>query len=247
MLEITQQNQFFLFNFEQHKTDQTQFFDPLYWQQQERILGQAQGRGTTWFIKSSDLFGVNCALRHYYRGGLFGKIIKDCYHFSSLTKTRSFAEFHLLNKLHQAGIAVPKPIGAKVEKLTFGYYRADILSEKIENSQDLTALLQQQQLSDSTWQNIGQLIRQLHDLQICHTDLNAHNILIQQVEQDTTKCWLIDFDKCAEKIGDDWKVKNLQRLHRSFQKEVKRMNIHFTQQNWQQLLQGYQQSTSLNK
>ena len=61
-------------------------------------------------------------------------------------------------------------------------YQADILIEKIENAQDLTALLQTQQLQNDIWQAIGKLIRQLHDLQICHTDLNAHNILVQQLE-----------------------------------------------------------------
>ena len=70
-------------------------------------------------------------------------------------------------------------------------YQADILIEKIENAQDLTALLQTQQLPNDVWQAIGKLIRQLHDLQICHTDLNAHNILVQQLENEQ-KCWLID-------------------------------------------------------
>ena len=41
-----------------------------------------------------------------------------------------------------------------------------------------------QQLPNDIWQAIGKLIRQLHDLQICHTDLNAHNILVQQLENE---------------------------------------------------------------
>ncbi len=39
--------------------------------------------------------------------------------------------------------------------------------------------------------------------QICHRDLNAQNILLQQTEQGK-KCWLIDFDKCGVKLGDFW-------------------------------------------
>ena len=108
------------------------------------------------------------------------------------------AEFQLLNQLNQAGVAVPKPIAARVKKGKLGIcYQADILIEKIENAQDLTALLQTQQLPNDIWQAIGKLIRQLHDLQICHTDLNAHNILVQQLENEQ-KCWLIDFDKCGQ-------------------------------------------------
>lgn len=90
--------------------------------------------------------------------------------------------------------------------------------EKIENAQDLTALLQIQQLSNDIWQAIGKLIRQLHDLQICHTDLNAHNILVQQRENEQ-KCWLIDFDKCGQKSGDSWKQGNLKDYTASLSKK----------------------------
>ena len=53
------------------------------------------------------------------------------------------------------------------------------------------------------------------------------------------KCWLIDFDKCGQKSGDSWKQGNLERLHRSFVKEVGRMNIQFNEENWAELLKGY--------
>lgn len=242
MLEFQQDNQFFVFNFDRTFDQQHQFFDPQFWQTKNRILGSAKGRGTTYFLATQDWFGVNCALRHYYRGGLWGKFNKDRYHFSSLPQTRSFAEFFLLQRLYEAGLPVPKPIGARIKKGKIGVcYQADILTEKIENAQDLTALLQTQHLADETWQQIGGLIRQLHDLQICHTDLNAHNILVQHTDL-TQKCWLLDFDKCGEKSGDFWKTENLNRLHRSFMKERERMKIQFTEQNWAELISGYHQN-----
>ncbi|OOF54001.1 3-deoxy-D-manno-octulosonic acid kinase [Rodentibacter genomosp. 2] len=242
MFEFQQDNQFFIFNFDRTFDQQHQFFYPQFWQTENRILGSAKGRGTTYFLATQDWFGVNCALRHYYRGGLWGKFNKDRYHFSSLAKTRSFSEFSLLQRLYDSGLPVPKPMGARIKKGQFGFcYQADILTEKIENAQDLTALLQTQRLADETWQQIGGLIRQLHDLQICHTDLNAHNILIQYTEV-KQKCWLLDFDKCGEKSGDFWKVENLNRLHRSFMKETERMKIQFTEQNWAELMFGYHQN-----
>lgn len=239
MLELKQENQLFIFNFDRTFENQTDFFRPNFWEKQQRILGVAKGRGITYFLKTDDLFGVNCALRHYYRGGLWGKFNKDRYRFTSLPNTRSFAEFDLLNRLYEAGLPVPKPIGARVQKGKLGIcYQADILTEKIENAQDLTALLQTQTLPPETWQQIGKLIRQLHDLQICHTDLNAHNILVQQCGNEQ-KCWLLDFDKCGEKSGESWKADNLNRLHRSFMKEVRRMKIQFSEQNWADLTAGY--------
>lgn len=238
MMKLQQKNLFFLLA-EEHfaELNYADFFRPEFWQQQGRILGSAKGRGTTWFVKSDDLVGVNCALRHYYRGGLWGKIVKDRYHFSSLDNCRSFAELRLLDQLYQAGLPVPKPIMAKVERV-WGGYCGDLLSEKIENAQDLTALLQQTSLTNEQWQQIGQLIRRLHDVQICHTDLNAHNILAQQ-SNEGLKFYLIDFDKCGEKSGDSWKPQNLQRLKRSFLKEEKRMGIRFSEENWKALLEGY--------
>ncbi|WP_032093213.1 3-deoxy-D-manno-octulosonic acid kinase [Necropsobacter rosorum] len=239
MLELQQQKNFFIFNFSSALPEHNRFFAPDFWRRQNRIIGSAKGRGTTWFIQTADLFGVNCALRHYYRGGLWGKINKDHYRFTELAQTRSFAEFHLLNKLRRAGLPVPKAIGAKVEKNAFGCYRADILTEKLENARDLTALLQRQTLSEQGWHTIGGLIRRLHDMQICHTDLNAHNILVQHIDDQPEKFWLLDFDKCGEKSGENWKAENLRRLHRSFMKETARMGIRFHAHNWQQLLQGY--------
>ncbi|MFZ7202182.1 3-deoxy-D-manno-octulosonic acid kinase [Avibacterium avium] len=241
MLELQQQNQYFIFNLETQPVDPSAYFDPQFWQQQHRILGSAKGRGTTWFVQSADLFGVNCALRHYYRGGLFGKLNKDRYWFRNLQHTRSFAEFHLLNKLHQDGLPVPKPIGARVIKGKAGIcYQADLLSEKIENAQDLTALLQHHSLSNESWQKMGGLIRQLHDQQICHTDLNAHNILVQHFATPEEKYWLIDFDKCTKKSGHHWKAQNLARLHRSFIKEKGKLSIQFSENDWGNVVLGYE-------
>ena len=241
MIELQYQNRFFLFADESYATQEyALFFTPDYWQNQNRIIGSAKGRGTTWFLQTQDLFGVNCALRHYYRGGLWGKIIKDKYKFNTLNTTRSFAELRLLHKLHQAGLPVPNPIAAQVENVGFGLYRADILMERIENAQDLTAIMQHSELNSQGWQNIGKLIRRLHDMQVCHSDLNAHNILVQKNIVDE-KYWLLDFDKCGQKSGNSWKKENLQRLHRSFIKETERMKIRFNDTDWQELLNGYQQ------
>ncbi|MCG3866354.1 lipopolysaccharide kinase InaA family protein, partial [Photobacterium sp. Ph6] len=51
-------------------------FSSEFWQQQNKIIGSAQGRGTTWFVQGEKLA---MALRHYRRGGLFGKLVADSY------------------------------------------------------------------------------------------------------------------------------------------------------------------------
>ncbi|VEI45037.1 3-deoxy-D-manno-octulosonic-acid kinase [Actinobacillus equuli] len=52
-------------------------------------------------------------------------------------------------------------------------------ARKIEGTQDLSKYLQTHTLSDTQYQQIGKLIRQLHDHQVHHSDLNIHNILLE--------------------------------------------------------------------
>ena len=212
-----------------------QLFTCKNFEKSDRLLGFSKGRGITWFLNTQEELGVNCVLRHYRRGGLFGKIIKDHYFFNGIEHTRAFQEFNLLEKMHTWGLPVPRPIAIQIEK-KYCCYRADIMIEKVENTRDLSQILRKRTLTDEQYQQIGKLIRQLHDHQVHHTDLNIHNIL-----QDTSgQFWLIDFDKCYIQQGDSWKKHNLDRLLRSFHKEQNRLNIHFSEQNWQALMNGYQ-------
>ncbi|MEZ9703980.1 3-deoxy-D-manno-octulosonic acid kinase [Vibrio breoganii] len=206
-------------------------FEAPYWLVQNKVVGSAKGRGTTWFVQ---LDGLQGALRHYRRGGLFGKLVKDQYWFSGWEQTRSFQEFTLLQHLRGQGVNVPRPIAARANK--FGpFYTADLLSERIPNAQDLVAKLQQASLSRQAYEAIGQQIKQLHLAQVNHTDLNIHNLLLDKSD----KVWIIDFDKCSQQVGDDWKEKNLARLKRSFLKEVERFGIHWQISDWEYLLKGY--------
>ncbi len=209
-------------------------FDPRFWKQNNRVTGSAQGRGTTWFVQLDKGEG---ALRHYRRGGLFGKLVSDSYWFNGWQKTRSYSEYQLLGYLRQNGVNVPNPIAARAVRKGC-IYQADILSEKIANARDLVAVLQQQSLSNEIYQNIGQQIAKLHAAQVNHTDLNIHNILLDA----ENKVWIIDFDKCYQQSGEDWKQENLNRLLRSFNKEQQRFGIQWKQDDWQFLLSGYHSS-----
>ena len=99
MLEFQQDNQFFLFNLTENQQRPFHFLNRLFGKT-TTYYRSAKGRGTTYFL-NTEIFCVNTALRHYYRGGLWGKCNKDRYRFQSFTETRSVAEFQLLNQLHQ--------------------------------------------------------------------------------------------------------------------------------------------------
>lgn len=206
-------------------------FDADYWHKEQRVIGSAAGRGTTWFVAMPHL---DAALRHYRRGGLWAKIVRDFYWFQGWHQTRSYAEFNLLAHLHKQGVNVPRPIAARAVRHGF-CYRADLLSEKIAHAQDLVAIFQDTPLDKKHYYAIGHEIAKLHRAQVNHTDLNIHNILLDQ----QGKAWIIDFDKCRQQQGDGWKVVNLQRLLRSFKKEQRRFGIRWQEHEWQYLLAGY--------
>lgn len=207
-------------------------FDPTYWQENQRVLGSATGRGVTWFVQTEQLAA---ALRHYHRGGLLAKVVKDNYFFTTWRQTRSYAEFVLLDFLSKQGVQVPRPMAARVIKKGF-FYQADLLSELIPDAQDLIALLKERPLSADEYKKIGAEIKKMHNIYVNHSDLNIHNILLDA----KGKVWLIDFDKCAVKKGESWKKKNLSRLLRSFKKEQEKAPIHWQEAEFEALLSGYQ-------
>jgi len=210
-----------------------------YWQAQNAIVGSAQGRGTTWFIATKNSAHViqNWVLRHYYRGGLIGKVINDQYWYTGITNTRAAREFGLLKLMRALGLPAPKPVAFRVIKHGL-FYRADLLSSRIENASDLVGLLSKHKIDDLLWQKIGKVIKAFHQQGIYHHDLNAHNILIDGND----KVWLIDFDRGEQRKNQiKWPHENMARLLRSFRKESKRVsNFQWSEKNWQALLKGYQ-------
>ncbi|RBW43456.1 3-deoxy-D-manno-octulosonic acid kinase [Psychromonas sp. B3M02] len=234
MLKTIEQNSLYIvFDDSLISDDIERCFDAQYWQHKDKVTGSATGRGTTWFVQ---LKTIQAALRHYRRGGLFGKIISDHYFFTGWQDTRSVAEFHLLKTLKDLDVNVPTPIAARVVKKGITY-QADLLSEKIPNAQDLVSILQQRQLNEVEYQAIALQIKKMHQAQVNHTDLNIHNILLDQ----QGKAWIIDFDKCYEQADHEWKEGNLKRLLRSFNKEVNKRQIKWGIKDWECLIKAYHQ------
>lgn len=213
--------------------------DGEYWQEKNAIVGSAQGRGTTWFIATENTEKVmrNWVLRHYYRGGLIGRMINDQYFYTGIEKTRAAREFSLLKTMRALGLPAPKPVAFRVATQGL-FYRADLLSSRIENASDLVGILSKERIEDSLWFEIGKVIKAFHQHGIYHHDLNAHNILVD----DNNKVFLIDFDRGEQrKALTKWPEENMARLLRSFRKECNRVaNFQWQEENWQALMKGYQ-------
>lgn len=214
-------------------------FQAEYWRERDAIRGAATGRSTAFFVETDK---HQLLLRHYYRGGLVGKVNKDRFKREPVEQSRAMAEFSLLLKLRELELPVPNPVAAHFQLAPGWGYRADILVEVIPAAADVFKQLQQEALTAGCWQSIGATIKQFHQSGVYHSDLNCHNILIDEQR----KVWLVDFDKCGFKPAGEWQQANLQRLLRSLLKEQKKAAeqstaFHFDEdRDWPQLLTGYE-------
>jgi len=215
----------------------TDFFEPEYWRKHDSIEGTARGRGTTWFIRTGDSSFV---LRHYRRGGLMAKFSKDRYWWHGENETRAFAEWYLTYHLHRAGLPVPTPIAARYQRKGL-FYRADLITQRIENSEPLADRLLKGPLPLTQWIAVGRCIRRFHDAGVCHADLNAHNILLTPAQ-----VYLIDFDRGTLRKRGWWADTTLVRLYRSLEKvTLLAAPESFTDEDWHSLLAGYRESAGL--
>ena len=231
--QLTLDNKIILFDPLLFPSPGADMFDGAYWEAQNSLTGSAIGRGTTYFFSYNDSEFV---LRHYRRGGLIGKILNDQYLYTGLANTRASQELQLLAAMRKLGLPAPRPAAACVENNGRGYYRADLISERIPDATDLHHLLLEAPLDTQTWHNIGVTIGNFHQHQVFHHDLNIHNIMLDSQH----KVWLIDFDKCRFRAGEKWKVENIERLKRSIRKEQSlHEQYHVDEFSIQSLLSGY--------
>ncbi len=169
------------------------------------------GRGATLFI---DCAGHACVVRHYYRGGLIGRLFNDQFFWSGESVTRCFREWLLLEQLFNMGLPVPRPVAARYIRSGF-IYRADLITARLPGVESLATRLARGSVTAEVWTRVGECIARFHAAGVWHADLNAHNIQIDAAGQ----IFLLDFDRGRIRpVARGWQQSNLARLHRSLQK-----------------------------
>lgn len=207
-------------------------FDPAWLRQTGRLTGSSTGRNTAWFLHHD---GRDMVLRHYWRGGMVGRFVKDLYLREPVPASRAMREFTLLDWMQGQGLPVPRPVAARFSPLG-PWYRADLLMDRIPDARPLADLLAETPLPVADWMRIGAMIARFHKAGVHHSDLNCRNILIGG----DGRFWLIDFDKCDRRPQGRWTQENLNRLERSLLKEKgKQPALHWTDPDWGALLEGY--------
>ena len=99
------------------------------WPHSEVLTGSLRsgGRGNTMFVGNIPRQFV---LRHYRRGGLLGKVVRNSYVFAGEDLTRSFKEWRLLDKLATNNMNVPRPAAARFCRHGT-FYTADLITVRI--------------------------------------------------------------------------------------------------------------------
>ena len=200
-----------------------QRFDPSYAPSQAQVVSSG-GRAAAWFVQ---LAPVEAVLRHFRRGGLMARLVRERYLWLGLERTRSFAEFDLLRLMWQGGLPVPRPLGAAVWRERFTY-RAALLTLRIAQARPL-ALCGEPRV----WFEAGHVVAKMHQFDVWHADLNVFNLLVDAQD----KVWIIDLDRGRRAaLTAAQRAENLSRLLRSVRKVVPE----FESSCWHRFKEGYQ-------
>lgn len=195
-------------------------------------LATGSGRGQAALLPTAHGAQV---LRHYRRGGLVARLSDDRFVREPLARGRAMREFALLRRLRSWDLPVPAPVAALHRPQGLSY-RADIAVAWLPGTRNLVQLLREARPAPEAWAAFGRAIRRLHERQVFHADLNAHNLLLD----DQGQAWVVDFDKCEVRAGTDWKAANLARLQRSLRKEARRQpGFHWHEGDWAALQAAY--------
>ena len=204
------------------------------WLHSEVLTGKlgSAGRGNTLFVGNVPRQFV---LRHFMRGGLIGKVVRDHYFWNGEENTRSFSEWRILAKMAEHDLRVPRPAAALYSRHGT-FYTADIITVRIPGVRPLSEIIADAPQDTDFWASIGAAIHHFHEVGVYHADMNAYNL---QIDQDG-KLWMLDFDRGRLMQPGSWQQKTLGRLHRSLQK-IRTLDpgIQFGRPQWDALLEGY--------
>lgn len=217
------------------------WFEAAWWRERGALTGEAGGRGTALFVDAGEVVpGAHWVLRRFRRGGLVRRLIDCHYLWLGESRTRGFAEWRLLARLHEAGLPVPRPVAARYLRRGGLFYVAELITARLPESRTLRELYTDDEVPPEVWSRVGAALRRMHDAGACHTDLNAGNLLVTPQGE----VFIVDFDRGRLRRPGRWQAGNLARLRRSLQKTaVQGGREALAPEHWAALLQGYREGS----
>ena len=211
-------------------------FDIEVWRGRGDVTTPDGGRGEAWIIRGGDREWV---LRHYRRGGIVGRYVRDSYIFTGWAMSRPVREWRITARLYEMGLPVPRPVAAAGWRRGL-LYRADLITERVPGV-TLGSQLGKDVCTPGLFRDIGKVVARLHNAGLWHSDLNVKNILVAD-----GRVSVIDFDKARWIRSQPALQRNLMRLERSLYKSSARRAIDEsrTAALWLALTAGYREGRS---
>jgi 3-deoxy-D-manno-octulosonic acid kinase len=207
------------------------WFEPSHWHGVGGVERETSGRGAVLIVPYRDETWV---VRHYRRGGYVARFVEDHYLWLGAERSRSFREWRLLRRLHDAGLPVPNPIAAHVCRKGL-VYTADIITTYLPDTRKLSAFIAERDVPRDCWRRIGRMVRAVHAYGVEHPDLTAHNILLDARGQ----LFLVDFDNARVRAPGRWQQLGVDRLQRSLRKVALETGTEFDAGAWAEVEAGY--------
>jgi 3-deoxy-D-manno-octulosonic acid kinase len=136
-------------------------------------------------------------VRHYHRGGAVGPILGDRY--LSLGRFRPLCETVASLEARERGIPTPAVVAGIIYPAGI-FYRADLVTEEIPASVDLSQVLFGATPSgidpEAALIATGGIVRSLEQNGLYHPDLNAKNIVLTSTDEGVD-AYLVDLDRCC--------------------------------------------------
>ncbi len=181
----------------------------------DRLQG---GRGTIYRVP----FDTHspAIVRRYQRGGFVRHFIHDQYWDHP---PRPFAELRTTVIARERGVPTVEVLGAKVEWLSFGFYRGTLITREAEGFLNWREWLHTKPPIEErrvVTDKVLQTINTMHENGISHADLNLTNILVRN-DSAQHQVLIIDFDRArifSTSLPSSYRNRNLARLRRSIAK-----------------------------
>lgn len=186
------------------------------------------GRGGAMAVELAP--GLRVVLRAYRRGGLPARINRDLYFGLS---PRPFAEARAAEHLREHGVPTAEVLGAAVQWVVPGCYRAALVTREVEGAVNLWEYLRSAApvRRVAACRQAAEVARRMHDAGAVHPDLNLQNFLVRirapegsgagtgERENGEVEVWIIDLDRVRLRpVTDADRGAAVERICRSIRK-----------------------------
>jgi 3-deoxy-D-manno-octulosonic acid kinase len=208
------------------------WFEPRYWIARGAVIGDARRSGNSHVFEQE---GRRFVLRHYQHAGLMAQLARDRFWWLGEAASRPMREMRVNFEMHAAGLPVPLPVAVRYQRDGL-CYRGDIITECLADTMSLAQRLDADDVSFTTWAEIGRCLRRFHDYGFCHANLTAHKIQLRSDQE----IYLVDFDRGSRRRQGLWCDANLVTLRRSLESlDARRPAQRFDEAQWHCLLSAY--------